>query len=499
AQAYGQPQQQPQWGQQQQQQPQWGQPQQQQQSQYGQPNVNAQAIEPPSVQGIPLYNGWESPESKRFVVDGYKDVWAAVLFIATLFTMFVWGIVNYSSDLQDFNSQINGTNVSKLIPSDETTNSVSGGALVGVIFLITAIGTICAIASLFLLCKFSRQAIYVANVGVAVLNIIAAIIAFATGFIVAGILLIICGGLQLLWLYLVRARIPFSAELLRISSGLVLKYKTIILTNFLLIGFLLAYVIFWAAAVYPYLNRGIEAETPAASDAVLTTLLVLFFFWTSQVVFNVMHVTASGLAATWYFVGSGAMPHNPTLASLRRAVTTSFGSICFGSLLVALIKTVRYIVESQRNHDHPFVACIVDCILGCLERLVEYFNTYAFVHVAIYGCGYVEAASRTWKLAKECFFAAYFNDALVGTTILFVSLGISAFIGVITAVAADNGAIGGLVFCLAFGIHTLVFNALESFVVTIFVCFAQHPQALQASSPELYAMLVQADSGRQQV
>lgn len=448
-----------------------------------------------AVQGIPLYDGWESPESKRFVVDGFKDVWAAVLFIATLFTTFVWGIVNYSSDLQDYNNSV----ANSTAPTDNTTNNISGGTLVGVLFLLTLLGTLCAIGVLAVLCKFSHKAIIVANVGVAVIQIIAAIISFASGIVVSGVLLLIFAGIQLLWLYLVRSRIPFSAALLKIGSELVIRYKTIILTNFLLIGFKLAYIVFWAAAVFPYLNRGVEAEDPAPSDGILTTLLVLFFFWTSQVVFNVMHVTAAGLAATWYFVGSGSMPRNPTWASFRRAVTTSFGSICFGSLLVAMIKLIRYIAESQRNHDHPFVSCIIDCILGCLERLLEYFNTYAFVHVAIYGCGYIEAAKRTWKLAKECFFAAYFNDALVGTTIFFVSLGCSGFIGVITAVATGNAAAGGIVFCLIFAIHMLVFRALESFVVTIFVCFAQQPQALQVSSPELYSMLVQADSGRQQV
>jgi hypothetical protein len=445
------------------------------------------------VQGIPLYSGWESQESKRFVVDGYKDVWAAVLFLVTVFATVIWGIVNYSSSLQDFRAAVNATT-----PSDETTNNVSAGTLVGVLFLLTLLCSLCAVGSLALLCKFSQKAIIVANVGVAVLQIIASIIAFASGGVGAGVLLLIIGLLQLLWLYLVRSRIPFSAALLKISTELIMRYKAIVLTNFLLIGLKLVYILFWAAAVYPYLNRGVQAEDPSASDGILTTLLVLFFFWTSQVVFNVMHVTAAGLAATWYFVGSGSMPANPTWASFRRAVTTSFGSICFGSLLVALIKLIRWIAESQRNHDHPFVSCIIDCILGCLERMLEYFNTYAFVHVAIYGCGYIEAAKRTWKLAKECFFAAYFNDALVGTTIFFVALGASGFIGVLTAVAT-GWALGGVVFCLAFVIHMLVFRALESFVVTIFVCFAQQPQSLQVSSPELYAMLVQADSGRQQV
>jgi hypothetical protein len=223
---------------------------------------------------------------------------------------------------------------------------------------------------------------------------------------------------------------------------------------------------------------------------------VLLLFWTSQVVFNVMHVTAAGVAATWYFVGNGVMPTNPTLASFKRAVTTSFGSICFGSLLVAIIKVMRWIAESNRKSDHPFIACIVECLLACLQRLVEYFNTYAFVHVAIYGCSYLTAAKQTWELTKNCFFAAYFNDALVGTTLMMISLAASAFVGIIAAVAASSVSLGAVVFCICFCVHSLVFRALESFVVTMFVCYAEQPQALQASSPELFEILNRANANQ---
>ena len=54
-----------------------------------------------------------------------------------------------------------------------------------------------------------------------------------------------------------------------------------------------------------------------------------------------------------------------------------------------------------------------------LERIIEYFNSYAFVHVSIYGFGYIEAAKKTWDLVKRCGFAAYFNDCLVEPTITF--------------------------------------------------------------------------------
>ncbi|KAL7608067.1 hypothetical protein Lser_V15G11834 [Lactuca serriola] len=39
---------------------------------------------------------------------------------------------------------------------------------------------------------------------------------------------------------------------------------------------------------------------------------------------------------------AASMPNNPLMQSLRYAVTTSFGSICYGSLFTAAIQTLRW-------------------------------------------------------------------------------------------------------------------------------------------------------------
>lgn len=40
---------------------------------------------------------------------------------------------------------------------------------------------------------------------------------------------------------------------------------------------------------------------------------------------------------------------NPTLASAKRAMTTSFGSNCFGSLLIAIIQTIRFLARQAEQ------------------------------------------------------------------------------------------------------------------------------------------------------
>jgi hypothetical protein len=108
------------------------------------------------------------------------------------------------------------------------------------------------------------------------------------------------------------------------------------------------------------------------------------------VVKNVVHVTASGLFATVYFMGTPDQTRklkvtvpvrNPTAKSAKRALTTSFGSICYGSLLIALIQTITNLVrKSARNSQAGgkifcfFCLYCLDCVLKMIEALAEYFN-----------------------------------------------------------------------------------------------------------------------------
>lgn len=106
--------------------------------------------------------------------------------------------------------------------------------------------------------------------------------------------------------------------------------------------------------------------------------LVFSFYWTSQVITYVTHVTLAGMFASVYFLNDGIK--HPVWGSLKRALTTSFGSICFGALLIAIINTIRYFLAVARaENNNPiigFIICIVQCIVNCVAGL--------FVNIYIY-------------------------------------------------------------------------------------------------------------------
>ena len=88
-------------------------------------------------------------------------------------------------------------------------------------------------------------------------------------------------------------------------------------------------------------------------------------------------MTSVGVVGTWWFVPAEANAWwAPALtASLHRATTYSFGSICFGSFLVALVQALRALEHYARgNDDMNFLVCIIQCILACIQSIIEFLN-----------------------------------------------------------------------------------------------------------------------------
>jgi hypothetical protein len=142
--------------------------------------------------------------------------------------------------------------------------------------------------------------------------------------------------------------------------------------------------------------------------------------------------------------------------SVHSALTTSFGSICFGSLIVALIQALRALAnEAQNNGDAGVLACIAECILGCIQSFVEYFNKWAFIYVGLYGYSYLEAGKNVITLFKNRGWDAIITDDLIGNVLFLVSIivgAISGVVGIIVEASSDFfDSAGGNQTAIAFG------------------------------------------------
>ncbi|CAF5165116.1 unnamed protein product, partial [Rotaria magnacalcarata] len=117
--------------------------------------------------------------------------------------------------------------------------------------------------------------------------------------------------------------------------------------------------------------------------------------------------------------------------SIKRAFTTNIGTICFGSLFQAIIKALRFFTDGRKK---SIIACIIDCILQIIEKLIGYLNDWAFTFAALTGEGFVQASRSFITLFKQRGWTAIINDSIVGTTLMFINLGI----GIISAAAGGS-------------------------------------------------------------
>jgi hypothetical protein len=240
------------------------------------------------------------------------------------------------------------------------------------------------------------------------------------------------------------------------------------------------------------------------------------FYWTSQVIKNAVHITIAGLFGTYYFLGVSddqgnvdVPVRNPTVQSAKRALTTSLGSNCYGSLLISVVQLIRTIVSVARGNaaDNDNVACAIflcciECFISMIEELLEYFNKYAFAQVAIYGKDYCTAGRDTWELTKSRGLDAVINDDLIANV-----LAIGGFaIALLTAggglayvrfsplpkTSVYYAVVGFTTFFVGLAEFAILSVVIDSGVSTTFVCLAEDPLALARTKPELYQQVQQS-------
>ncbi|QRV96702.1 Plasma-membrane choline transporter [Ceratobasidium sp. AG-Ba] len=236
------------------------------------------------------------------------------------------------------------------------------------------------------------------------------------------------------------------------------------------------------------------------------------YLWTSQVVGNVCLATmAGGPYGGWYYFGPsnmGMMPKNPALSAFARASTLSLGSIAFGSLIVTLLELLRIILNAIRANAaesgspvEAALACCAACFVGCIESLVEYFNRYAYIEIALYGKPYIPAAKDTWRLFKDRGIDALINDSLTGMAMtwgaylvgLLSSLFAYLYLRLTNPAYNTDGQYTAPVLLFAFVIglqcSLTLASAIEAGVSTIFVGLGEDPQVLAERSPGLFEMI----------
>ncbi|KAL7475575.1 hypothetical protein ACHAW6_001491, partial [Cyclotella cf. meneghiniana] len=400
------------------------------------------------------------------------------------------------------------------------------------------------VLSFLALTVMSRNAIMLIKASLwvsVVLNGVAAALLFATAQPVGGTIFAIFGVFLIWYARCVQKRIPYAAANLTTAITILQNNLGIVLIALASMVGLLGYSFLWRRALFGTLSLDvmqeitINSDSPSQEQSALSLvggfvgfLFVLSFHWThqvtaqcrddmvmrndffhqkyltlvpriieSQVIKNVVRSTVSGVVGTFWFFPTEASSFCSTAVvhSFIRSTTYSLGSICFGSLIVALLHALhRSLHIAQRNGG--ILRCIVHCILAYIEALVQYFNKWTYIYVGLYGYSYIDAGKRVANLFKIRGWQTIIADNLVNRLLGITSLTIGLLTGLCALFAAfvieesvSTQGLIGIGFVVGFFVGLLfsgVFmGLLSSAVDAIIVCYAEAPNELHDSHPAI--------------
>lgn len=373
------------------------------------------------------------------------------------------------------------------------------------VLICSAFGLIFSFLMYLVMLKFPETLVKAALIFVVVLSLVWCILAFISGAWIAGILGAIFFLIGVCYARAVWGRIPFVTANL-VTAATAIKHNCGVTQEALLFALLaFGWSFLWAIALFAVWEDTYRCSTDANGFTTCDInygylfLLFLSYFFTHQVIQNTLHTSVAGAVGTWWFAPeeSGCCASG-VRDSFCRAMTTSFGSVCFGSLLVAIIQALQALANAARNEgDAGILACIAECILSCLASIVEYFNKWAFVYVGLYGYSYLEAGKNVITLFKNRGWEAIIADDLVGNTLFLVSVivgGLSGIVGLLLDVTTDyfETAPGNtrlvaflLGFVVGFVLCSIILSTVASGVNTVIVLFAEAPAEFQQNYPEL--------------
>ncbi len=116
------------------------------------------------------------------------------------------------------------------------------------------------------------------------------------------------------------------------------------------------------------------------------------------------------------------------------------GTIAFGSLLIAIVKIIRVILDYLSRKLKPkvevskvakYLVCCLKCCFWCLERFIKFLNRYAFIITAVYSLNFCRAANKAFKLITTNILRVFIIDKITGFILFLSNLAITAIIGIL--------------------------------------------------------------------
>ncbi|KAL5708298.1 hypothetical protein ACHQM5_019108 [Ranunculus cassubicifolius] len=276
-------------------------------------------------------------------------------------------------------------------------------------------------------------------------------------------------GLYACW---VTRRIKFTTRVLTKALEPVAKFSDINQHTYWMLGVGFCWISLWVLAVIGALNFYFPP--------LVIILLVLSLAWTAEVLRNVANLTVSRAIGLYYLRGM----QSSTQFCFQRALSRNLGSASLGSLFVPAIEALRIVARGLNllEGEDEFMFSCAHCCLNVMESIFRYGNGWAYVQIATYGKGFVQASQDTWEMFERQGMEQIV-DADITSAICFLTGVCSGSICVIVTASWTFSAyrdftatVSILAFFLGYLLTRIGMAVPHACVSCYYVCYAEHPE-----------------------
>ncbi|TPX45522.1 hypothetical protein SeLEV6574_g03019 [Synchytrium endobioticum] len=211
-----------------------------------------------------------------------------------------------------------------------------------------------------------------------------------------------------------RRQIDQTIYIIELACDVLQSNPSVFLYSLALTGGFIVFSITWFAFFSRLWIVNPESSSTSTYGSNYSSFSVLFFvfmyFWTSSVVQNVQKTMIAGVVAEWWYNPRGRrrvihyingiellgsenadkeVERSKTRKALKVALTTSFGSIVFASLIMAIVTTTQTIVKFLKQRTRN------------MDRRTSQWLVYALVYCALTASTFCEAAVTCTRLFRR--------------------------------------------------------------------------------------------------
>jgi len=135
---------------------------------------------------------------------------------------------------------------------------------------------------------------------------------------------------------------------------------------------------------------------------------LFMLFWSLCFVTAMGEMVLAGAFSSWYWtLHKSDLPSLPLLGSFGRTLRYHTGTLAFGSLIIAIIKMIRLMLQwiqdklEEQGADNPLVKailCLCKCCFWCLEKFMKFINRNAYILTSVEGTNFCRSAKEAFSL-----------------------------------------------------------------------------------------------------